>query len=273
MTPTDFPGITFLNIKNLDTFLEEKPVLYKYMPLEHALSTLENKSFWLSDPCEWIDPFEKFFLKAKYLTPGGDSIDFPFLGRTFATCITHERHSEAQWITYSENSIAIRFDIDTFKFLEQLSKYAIKNSNKVYFGQVEYHKRDEIMKHDLNEIIFKEENGTLNRNIKDFGFCARLLLLKRIDFSYENEFRIIVCKKNKVKSKGINFEYNCENKELIRSLTVTPKIKDHTMEMLRNYLSNTFDMQPKSDKLGRLQPRVLRSRLYDEVNNTEISIE
>lgn len=272
MTPTDFPGITFLNIKNLDTFLEEKPVLYKYMPLEHALSTLKNKKFWLSDPREWIDPFEKYFLKATYLTPTGKYIDFPFLGRTFATCITHERYSEAQWITYSENSIAIRFDIDTKLFLEQLSNYATNNSSKVYFGQVEYHKRDDIMKNDLNEIMFEEEDGTLKRNIKDFEFCARLLLLKRQDFSYEKEFRVIVCKKDKVKSKGINFDYNCENKELFRSITVSPKVKDYTMEMLRDYLSNSFDMHSKLDVLGRPQHRVLHSRLYDEVNKAKIIV-
>ena len=271
MTSAVFPGITFLNIKNLDSFLNEKPVLYKYMPLEHALSTLENKSFWLSDPCEWIDPFEKFFLKAKYLTPGGDSIDFPFLGRAFATCITHERHSEAQWIAYSNDSIAIRFDIDTKELLNQLSKYATSNSNKVYFGQVEYHKRDEIMNNDLNKIVFNENNDTINRNIKDFEFCARLLLLKRQDFSYEKEVRIITCKKDKVKSPGISFGYECENNELFRSLTISPKAKKYTTEMLREYLSKSFDMLPKVDILGRPQHRVLHSRLYDEVNKAKIT--
>ena len=276
MTSADFPGIIFLNIKNLDTFLEEKPVLYKYMPLEHALITLSKKQFWLSDPKKWPDPFEARFLKAKYSDTGGNEIDSQFQNGTFATCLTRERYNEAQWIAYSKESIAVRFDIDTKILLEQLSQYAIKNSFHVYFGQVEYHKKEDIEVKNINMIPFDAEKGKgamkICRDVTSPDFCARLLLLKRQDFAYENEMRIIVIKDIADTSKGTFFKYYCDNKDLIRSLMISPKAEEQTVSMLKEYIAQKFDLPPKVDKNGVARTIIQRYRLYDEENDAKITV-
>jgi len=60
--------ITFVNITE-DEFLENK-LLYKHMPLENALRSLNEKYLWFANPFTWKDPFEKRFLEAKYIKKG-----------------------------------------------------------------------------------------------------------------------------------------------------------------------------------------------------------
>lgn len=268
-----YPGIKFLNIKDEDKFIKDKPVLYKYLPLENALRNLKSKSIWLANPRKWEDPFEYRFINAEYTDKKGTKSYFPYKERTFATCLTREPSSEAQWNAYSKDSLAIRFSIDTKILLEQLSNYAIKNHLHVVLGNVEYHKRKDIEVDSLEKLMFDvEKDGTkINKNLKDIDFCARLFLLKRHDFSYEKEVRIIVFKDKGIKADGILFNYECDNKTLIKKLMISPKVNDSTFEMLNKYLADEFDMPPITYKSGKKQPRILRSRLYDNEVNVKIS--
>lgn len=50
-------AVKFINITR-EEFLENK-LIFKYMPLEHALSTLNHQYLWFANPTTWIDPFEK----------------------------------------------------------------------------------------------------------------------------------------------------------------------------------------------------------------------
>lgn len=274
MKDKNYPNIEFLNIDDTDGFLAEMPVLYKYMPLEHALGTLKNKMLWLADPGTWEDPFEKRFLNAKYKKADGTETDFPYSGRTFATCLTRDRSSEAQWNVYSRGSIGIKFVINTTVLLEQLNEYAQKHSTfKVFFGKVEYHKREEIELKQLSKLKFEaEENGvSIKKSLREKDFCARLFLLKRRDFKYEDEIRIIVFKDVKTDTKGTMFDYSCANHELFPQLMISPRVKENTEMMLKEYLKQ-FDMDSFIDKSGRRQHRILKSHLYDDENNVTINI-
>ena len=268
-----YPGIEFLNIDDINGFLVDKPVLYKYMPLEHALGTLKNKRLWLADPGTWEDPFEKRFLNARYKKADGTETDFPYSGRTFATCLTRDRSSEAQWNVYSRGSIGIKFVINTTILLEQLNEFAQKHSTfKVFFGKVEYHKREEIEQKQLLKLKFEaEEKGvSIKKSLREKDFCARLFLLKRHDFKYEDEIRIIVFKDVKTDAKGTVFDYVCANHELFPQLMISPRVKENTEMMLKEYLKQ-FDMDSFNDKSGRRQHRILKCHLYDE-NNVSINI-
>lgn len=272
-THISYPGVEFLNIDDVDKFIDDTPVLYKYLPLENALRNLKNKAIWLSKPRNWDDPFEYRFLDAKYTDNKGVESVFPFKERVFATCLTREPYSEAQWNAYSKESLAIRFVFDTKTLLQQLSNYAANNSFHIFLGKVEYHKRNEIEVDSLDNLKFDEEKKgkVINKSLKDFDFCARLLLLKRQDFTYENEIRLIVIKKKDAKTEGFNFNYKCDNKTLIKNLMISPRVKDSTFHFLKKYLAIEFDMPPKIDKKGIEKPRILRSRLYNKEENVKIS--
>lgn len=62
-----------------EEFLSKGKLINKFMPLERALSLLETKAIWFANPETWPDPYEKYFLCAKY-----GSKEFQWRGRISA---------------------------------------------------------------------------------------------------------------------------------------------------------------------------------------------
>ena len=254
----------FLNLTETE-FLSKK-LLYKHMPLENALRTLKNKSLWFANPETWSDPFEKRFLEAKYLK-GDKEKTFRWPGRLFCTCMTQTQSSEAFWNAYSQGEIAIELRIVREKLLEELKKQA--KEYHIFIGKVEYMKTADIKKTELKNIPF---NPPLKVLLNSPEFAARLFLLKRIAFQYEDEVRIILLKKNKTQEKGIEFKYTCDNIDLISTIVIDPRIGDSTFEMLYNYFSEKFGLKPYlSGK--KMVKRVLRSQLYAIPEKATLSLD
>lgn len=245
--------IRFVNISE-EEFLGSK-LLYKHMPLENALSTLKNKSLWFANPATWTDPFEKRFLEAKY-TKGGKEKPFNWPGRVFCTCMTQTQSSEAYWNAYSHGEIVIELRIVREKLLEELKKQSTKY--EIFIGKVEYMKTADIKKTELKEIPF---DPSLNVSLNTPEFAARLFLLKRIAFQYEDEIRIILLKKNKTQESGIELKYTCENTDLISRIVLDPRLGDNTFELLYKCFSEHFGFQPYYSGKKTVK-RVLRSQLY-----------
>lgn len=249
--------VQFLNITK-EEFLSSK-LLYKHLSLENALRTLENKSFWFANPSTWKDPFEKRFLEAKYIRDGkerdGKEVNFTWKGKLFCTCLTQTISSEAYWNTYTKGNIGIEMRISRKALLQELEKY--KSSFKIFIGKVEYKKTADITKR-LSKIPF---NPPVGESINSDTFAARLFLLKRIAYSYENEIRIILVKKDVVKGKGIGIHYSCENFDIIRQIVLDPNIGDYTYKMLYNLFADKYGFSPLA-KGCKEQKRVLRSQLY-----------
>ena len=246
--------IKFVNITEGE-FLQSK-LLYKHLPLENALRTLKDKSLWFANPITWKDPFEKRFLEAKYMLNGIEK-DFTWKGRVFCTCMTQTITSEAFWNVYSRDSIGIELRVYREKLLEELSRY--DGVYKIFIGKVEYLKTDDIRK-DLRKIPFTPPLGP-HANLNTDSFAARLFLLKRVAYKYEDEIRIIIVKKNATKENGISVKYECENNELFQRIVIDPNVGDYTADMLKSLFVNEYDFSPINRK-RKLFNRVLRSQLY-----------
>jgi len=225
------------------------------MPLENALRTLKNKSLWFANPITWTDPFEKRFLEAKYIRGGKEKI-FNWLGRVFCTCMTQTQSSEAFWNIYSRGEIGIELRIVREKLLEELKKQS--NKYDIFIGKVEYMKTSDIKKVELKDIPF---DPPLRVALNSPEFAARLFLLKRVAFQYEDEVRIILLKKNKTQERGIEMEYSCDNTDLIRSIVLDPRVGDNTAEVLNKCFSEDYGFRPYNSGKT-IVKRVLRSQLY-----------
>lgn len=245
--------IRFVNITE-EEFLNSK-LLYKHMPLEYALRTLKNKCLWFANPATWGDPFEKRFLDAKY-TKGGKEKNFNWPGRIFCTCMTQTQSSEAYWNAYSRGEIVIELRIVREILLEELKKQSTKYD--IFIGKVEYMKTADIKKVELKDIPF---NPPLKVSLNTPEFAARLFLLKRIAFQYEDEIRIILLKKSKTQESGIELEYTCENTDLISRIVLDPRLGDCTSELLYKCFSEDFGFKPYFSGKTTVK-RVLRSQLY-----------
>lgn len=243
----------FVNITE-NEFLNSM-LLYKHMPLENALRTLKNKSLWFANPATWQDPFEKRFMEAKYIKEGVEKT-FNWPGRMFCTCMTQTQSSEAFWNAYSRGEIVIELRINREKLLEELKKKSSKY--EIFIGKVEYMKTSDIKKTELKNIPF---NPPLKVSLNTPEFAARLFMLKRIAFQYEDEIRIILIKKNKTQEEGIGLEYTCDNTELISSIVLDPRLGDNTADVLSKYFTEEVGFKPYNSGKTTVK-RVLRSQLY-----------
>ena len=232
------------------------------MPLEFALKTLNDQALWFTNPLKWKDPFEKRFIEATYIDKNGNKNFYKYKNRIFCLCATKTNISEAFWNTYSQKQIGIEFRINRKKLLKVLEKYT--NKYDIYIGDVEYMKTVDI-KRDLHEIPFKK----MEHKIKDKEFIAKLLLLKRIAYEYENEIRIILVKKNVTNQEGMTLKYTCENTTLIDSIFLDPSIGENTTKLLKDTFENIYKFSPITNS-KKAKNRVLKSQLYKKQNQSII---
>ena len=187
---------------------------YRYYSLKNAELSLSNYSFWFSNPTKWEDPFEKLFIDAKYVR-NGKYLDFPLKDKLYCLCITNEDNSLASWKAYSDNQIAIRFEINSKEFINLLDS---QHKYDIYIGKVQYKATKKI----------NGKNGPLGYELRDLFDInipienkLRLLLLKRYAFRYENEYRVIIVSKSKgCNLDGINISFS---KNIVQNLI--PEIK------------------------------------------------
>ncbi len=100
-------------------------------------------------------------------------------------------------------------------------------------------------------------------------FKARLLLLKRKDFEYENEIRVIVVKQKETQERGIRLPIK-DIYQLINQITIDPSAGNYTTEALKYYLTGELGFTPIGRSMGQFH-RVVRSNLYME-NQSNVKI-
>ena len=261
-------GLKFVNITR-EEFLSKK-LLHKFMPLEYALNTLEGKHLWFANPVTWKDPFEKRFIEATYKDSKGKISHFAWKDRVFCVCMTETSTSEAYWNTYSNQSIGIELKFNRERLLQALEILSANNKMNIFIGKVEYMKTSDIKK-PLHSIPFAPP---CNIKISTQECKARLLLLKRIAYKYEDEIRIMIVKKDKLKNNGIYLDFNCHHLDMIDSITLDPSIGPHVTTLLKNTFVHTYGFIPiKTNSLSKkFRYRVQKSSLYSEVNQAEIDI-
>ncbi len=89
---------------------------------------------------------------------------------------------------------------------------------------------------------------------------ARLMLLKRKAFSYEDEYRAIIVRSFKSRVSGIKVEIPDIN-TLISEIAIDPKVGDYTFKMLKKYIVDRYQVS-----------KVRQSWLYKSVKRKTITI-
>lgn len=225
------------------------------MPLEFALGTIKEKYLWFCNPVIWKDPFEKRFIEAKYQV-GNKEVGFPLKGRLFCSCMTQTPTSEAHWNNYSKGQIGISLKIKRESLVNVLKKYT--NDYNVYIGKVNYIKTNDLKKK-ISEI---PGIGTIQPLIlSNHELLIKLLLLKRIAFTYEDEIRIIIVKKNKTKENGIKLPYTIQPSDLIERITIDPNVGKNVEVMLKDLFKKQYGFN-----------EVYKSQLYSMPNNIKIEL-
>lgn len=244
-------SIQFINITE-EEFLSKK-LLYKYMPLEFALSTIVEKYLWMCNPVKWKDPFEKRFIQAKYIV-GDTESDFPIKGQVFCFCMTQTTSSEAHWLNYANGQTGISFRFRREALLEVLEKHTADYD--IYVGRVDYLITNDLTKKKLSEIApiraitpFELDNRELQ---------IHLLLLKRIAFRYEDEIRILAVKKQKTKETGIKLTYDIPPQYLIDTITLDPNVGQNTESMLKRLFKEEYGFKKVYKSTLYSMPKIIK---------------
>lgn len=237
-----------------EEFLSKK-LIFKYMPLEHALSTLRYQYLWFANPTTWNDPFEKRFITTNY----SDGKPFSWKERIFCCCFTECAACEAHWNIYSNDEVGIECKFVRTELLNLLEQSKLQ----IYIGKVEYMKTSDIKKR-ISKIPF---NPSITFNMRNNEHKVRLLMLKRKAFDYEKEIRIVIVKNKKQKSLGIQFPFQLQSNipyqvnNLIDTITISPKVGIETTDFFKQQFNQNFP-----------NLRVEKSHLYDEYEPSMIRL-
>lgn len=255
--------VKFVNITR-DEFLSKK-LLYKYMPLERALDMLINHTIWFANPTIWKDPFEKRFIENMYSINGSQK-EFPWKDRVYCMCATQTATSEAYWNAYSAGEIGVSLKFDRKTLLDELDRIA-NTGCRIYIGKVQYQKTQDI-KSALSGNSFLNLTGKPIKSLGSEELKVRLLLLKRLAYQYENEIRFFIVKDKVAKQTGTLLKFNVSHTQLIDSISLDPRIGEHTLELIRKEFEQNYGFIPRS----KTQRRVQRSLLYAESKPTLIKL-
>lgn len=170
-----------IGLEDLDT------KIYRIFPLDRFSKMITSRENGLVHPSKWNDPFENFFLKSEAEMPDGTPVSLSQISQSwYGQCWTRNKDSDAMWRIYSADKTGVRVETTVralfSDFFNSSDKFA---SLKYMIGSVEYKQKEEIERF-LAETTFTD----LALGGQPHKF-AKTLLIKRPEFSHENEVRLL----------------------------------------------------------------------------------
>lgn len=222
-------------------------VVWKYMSLEHALDMIEEEQLYLVNPTTWKDPYESFFAKVKY----GEKLSYEELFKTpqklYCTCFTDAFQNDAQWNMYNGDDMAVMIGFDAEKLFEAFSQCPAK----LYMGRVNY------VRGGWNNVRILADWEKQKIRQHDVKTILSLMLRKRVNFSYEQEIRLMCLKNASAKNQKDYLQVKIPNlRSCITHIRVSHKVGKLTLKMIQNELK---------DKV----PNPNRTRLFSNVSTND----
>jgi len=170
-----------INLEDLDT------PIYRIFSLERFSNIIVSRENGLVHPSKWDDPFENFLLKNQAKMTDGTNVSLSQLSASwYGQCWTRNFDSDAMWRIYShcKDGVRVKTTVRALfsNFYDSADKFA---SLKYLIGSVEYKQREEIERF-LAATTFTDI--ALGGQPHKF---AKSLLIKRSEFSHENEIRLL----------------------------------------------------------------------------------
>lgn len=161
--------------------------IYRILSLDRFSQLITSRENVLVHPSKWDDPFENFFLKSHAEMPDGTPVSLSEIAANwYGQCWTRNRDSDAMWRIYSPNKDGVRVATTVRTLFSHFYNSADTFASLKYLiGAVEYKQREEI-EHFLATTTFTE----LALGGQPHKF-AKTLLIKRPEFSHENEVRLL----------------------------------------------------------------------------------
>ncbi len=186
---SELAGYPHIHLLNGYSLPKDKNVVFKYMPLDRFIHTVDKGELVFVSPETWYDPFEQLYYGIDCSSKGYNTEEIACM------CVSEKSstNEDASWRVYADSSNkTVRISIKRDVLFDLLNTYAARIGCTVYIGKVEYkYEKKEIRAiHKMSSPFY-----TLyfpNRMKREHYLS--LMLLKRKAFSYENEVRIFLVK-------------------------------------------------------------------------------
>jgi len=225
-------NINLSNIHEIKKLVNNKEHIYRFVPIERLIETLEKSKLTFINPSIWKDPFDNFLFR--------QSINNNFLSSIYCLCFTLNPHSEAYWKAYSRNGFAARFKINFDNFLSFMSQ----RKETSWLIKMEYLVESKLI--EKLRTMKGLKSSLLNNYPNDIFLEA--FHYKRIPFKYEEEVRFLV-KSNKTKGNFKSYKINIS--DIIEEIRLDPRMGKYQELALKEYLK-------------KFQIKVTKSQLFSE---------
>jgi hypothetical protein len=226
-----YERILATNQSLIDKFCNSNKYIYRFLPMEYFLETMQNSQMVFVTPQKWNDPFDNFLFKQKVINPE------TFLKKIYVGCFTLNSHSQAYWKTYAPDGYCVRIQYNTQKLFDLL----LGLKDKIWFGELEYKNEKELVEILKSTIGLKDslESETINDTF------LNIFSLKRMPFKYEEEIRIIF--ESNPMNNGLR-KVKINLTEVISDIYLDPRMKDYETKAWKEYLAQ-FNIPVRKSQL------------------------
>ncbi len=219
-----------LSISNLDL------PIYRVMHFDYVYDLFKTGMLVMTRPHKWDDPFENCLLKLKaYTKSTGEEISIRgVIDIFFGLCWSLDsKESDATWRIYSPHKKGVRITTTVRKLISSLLHHENpEKANLFYVGKVRYMDADKIIDVITGAITNKRLLKTYNGKA-----LAKLLLLKRKEFSHEKEVRLLFSDPGQtIKQYEPQCSFRINPFDLIDEIVFDPRIMDIHFELYRDEL-------------------------------------
>lgn len=234
--------------KNILNELDENDIIYRFIEVDRFFEMIEKKKLILVKPRKWDDPFEDFLSKAIVINSKGIRIRFNVTNDFYGQCWTLKGECDGMWRNYASLDDGVRIECKTLRLLEVIYDKNNRSSGlSCFIGRVIYPNDENNMRTKMKELISKMLAD--NSSGKEI---AKILLIKRKEFSYEKEVRLLYFNEDSNDSDIITF--NIEPVNIIESVYFSPKMdqdvyKEHKQKLVQygfneNHISKSHLYEP-----------------------------
>jgi hypothetical protein len=233
---------------NILNQLKPNEKIFRVVSVERFFELITGKTLALVKPYKWNDPFENFLSKTIFINSKKERTGFNLTNDFFGQCWTLREECDGIWKNYASLTNGVKIQTTATKLLKTIYNTNDKWAPQCYFiGKVDYKSTNDIIDFLRDEYFPQWLTDTSGKNV------AKMLLLKRNEFRYEQEVRLLYSdiEKNYKEKDFVSFQV--DPTKLIESITFAPMTNEYLFEIYKKQLID----------LGFSSESIKKSNLYD----------
>jgi hypothetical protein len=208
--------------------------IYRVITLERFFELIKNNNLVLAKPKLWDDPFENLLSKTIIIDQQGFEIGFNVSNDFYGQCWTQKKECDGIWRNYASLQNGVKIQTTVQKLLNIVYNKD-DNFSKIntFIGKVEY-MSDKRIKDFLKNPNFL--NWVLDSSVKNI---AKTLLIKRSEFRYEKEVRVLFAsqqKENIINNTKDIKKFNLSPIDFIEGIVFAPKMDNNLFNIYQEQL-------------------------------------